>query len=154
MVVYLKELEFDAKNVGLMFTLTLLGDAVISILMTSNADKWGRRNTLILSAIISIFTGITFATQTNFWVLLIASTIGVISPSGNEIGPFMAIELSGMSLAVSHTLIRLGSTSFHAYIVTSIDRSYLSRSKKSMHLITTQHSELSIVSSSIGFDYP
>lgn len=85
---------------GLIFTLTLLGDAIISILLTSNADKWGRRNTLILSAIISIFTGITFATQTNFWVLLMASTIGVISPSGNEIGPFMAIELSGMSLAV------------------------------------------------------
>ena len=96
-MVYLKELDFDSKNVGLLFTLTLLGDAIISILMTSNADKWGRRKTLILSAFFSIFTAITFATQKNFWVLLIASTIGVISPSGNEIGPFMAIELSGMS---------------------------------------------------------
>ena len=92
---YLKELEFDATNVGLMFALTLAGDAVISIVMTTRADIWGRRKTLILSAFLSIFTGIAFASQRNFWVLLTAAVIGVISPSGNEIGPFLAIELSG-----------------------------------------------------------
>jgi MFS family permease len=92
---YLKELDLDATNVGLMFSLTLVGDAVISIVMTTRADIWGRRKTLIISAFLSIFTGIAFASQSNFWVLLIAAVIGVISPSGNEIGPFLAIELSG-----------------------------------------------------------
>ena len=97
LVVYLVELDFNPEDVGLMFTLTLLGDAIISILMTSQADKWGRRKTLIMSAVLAIFTSIMFASQSNFWVLLVSAIFGVISPSGNEIGPFMAIELSGNS---------------------------------------------------------
>ena len=116
----MKELDFDSKNVGLLFTLTLLGDAVISMTMTSNADKWGRRSTLIFSAVLSILTSVTFATQRNFWILLFASTIGVISPSGNEIGPFMAIELSGMSQFIQ-ILISFGSINFHAFDVIDID---------------------------------
>jgi MFS family permease len=95
LAVYLKELKLSAKDVGLMFSLTLIGDAVLSIAMTSRADKWGRRKTLILSSFFSIFTAVAFASQINFWILLTAAVIGVISPSGNDIGPFLAIELSG-----------------------------------------------------------
>jgi MFS family permease len=97
LVVYLEELGLTYNEVGLMFTLTLLGDAIISILMTSRADIWGRRLTLLLSSIFTIFTSIMFATMKNFWILLVSAIIGVISPSGNEIGPFMSIELSGLT---------------------------------------------------------
>ena len=96
LVVYLVELNFNPEDVGLMFTLTLLGDAIISIMLTSQADKIGRKKTLIVSSILAIFTSLMFASQSNFWVLLASAIVGVISPSGNEIGPFMAIELSGM----------------------------------------------------------
>lgn len=41
-----------------------------------------------------IMSGITFALVSNFWILLLAAVVGVISPSGNEIGPFRAIEES------------------------------------------------------------
>ena len=78
-----------------MFSLTLLGDAFLSIALTSRADKWGRRKTLVLSSFFSVFTAVVFASQSNFWILLIAAVVGVISPSGNEIGPFLAVELSG-----------------------------------------------------------
>jgi MFS family permease len=97
LVVYLAELGFPATDIGLLQTWTLLGDAIISIVMTSHADKIGRRTMLIAGALLSIVTSIVFATQRNFWVLLVSAIIGVISPSGNEIGPFMAIELSGLS---------------------------------------------------------
>lgn len=90
------ELDFSPEDVGLMFTLTLLGDAIISIVLTSQADKMGRKKTLMVSSILAIFTSLMFASQSNFWVLLVSAIVGVISPSGNEIGPFMAIELSGM----------------------------------------------------------
>lgn len=102
LVVYLEELGLTYNEVGLMFTLTLLGDAIISILMTSRADKWGRRLTLLLSSIFTIFTSIMFATMQNFWILLVSAIIGVISPSGNEIGPFMSIELSGKDIFYYH----------------------------------------------------
>ncbi|KAK3328191.1 major facilitator superfamily domain-containing protein [Cercophora scortea] len=39
-------------------------------------------------------SGIVFAVSSNYWILLVASVVGVISPSGNEIGPFRAVEES------------------------------------------------------------
>ena len=39
-------------------------------------------------------SGVIFALSGNYWVLLIAAILGVISPSGNEVGPFRAIEES------------------------------------------------------------
>jgi MFS family permease len=97
LVVYLTEVGFPIADVGWMFTLTLLGDALISIILTSRADYYGRRLTLIVGSVLSGLTSVIFLTQTNFYVLLIASILGVISPSGNELGPFMSIELSGLA---------------------------------------------------------
>jgi MFS family permease len=36
----------------------------------------------------------------NFWWLLLAATIGVISPTGNEVGPFLSIEQAALSQLV------------------------------------------------------
>ena len=95
--IYLSKLNFTDSDIGLMFTLTLVGDAIMSIFLTSIADRFGRKQTLIIGSALSIFTSITFATQSSFGILLISAIIGVISPSGNEIGPFMAIEISALS---------------------------------------------------------
>jgi MFS family permease len=45
--------------------------------------------------------GVAFASTTNFLLLLIAGTIGVLSPSGNEVGPFLSIEQAALSHVVS-----------------------------------------------------
>lgn len=97
LVVYLTELGMPVSSVGWLFSLTLLGDAVISLFLTSRADVFGRRATLIIGSVLSGVTSVIFLTQNNFIVLLIAGVIGVISPSGNEIGPFMAVELSALA---------------------------------------------------------
>ncbi len=36
-----------------------------------------------------------------FWLLVVAGTIGVISPSGNEVGPFLSIEQAALSHVVT-----------------------------------------------------
>jgi len=97
LVLYLNELGMTQEDVGLLFTLTLLGDAGISLFMTSHADKYGRKRSLLIGASLSALTCTVFVVSTNFWVLLVAAIFGVISPSGNEVGPFMAIELSALS---------------------------------------------------------
>jgi MFS family permease len=56
---------------------------------------------LIFSSLLAFATGIILSTQNNFWVILLTAIIGVISPSGNDIGPFMAIEISALSEVVS-----------------------------------------------------
>ncbi|MBI3538340.1 MAG: MFS transporter, partial [Chloroflexi bacterium] len=44
-----------------------------------------------------LFAGMAFAFTKNFFILAIAAIIGVISPSGNEIGPFLSIEQASLS---------------------------------------------------------
>ena len=44
-----------------------------------------------------ILAGILFASTENFFLLLAAATIGIISPSGYEVGPFLSIEQSALS---------------------------------------------------------
>ena len=94
---YLSALHFAPTSIGLLFTVTLIGDASISLYLTSNADVMGRRKMLLIGAALSVATSFVFALSSSYWVLLIAATLGVISPAGSEVGPFMAIELSCIS---------------------------------------------------------
>ena len=97
LAVYFQELGFSDEQIGLFMTLTLLGDVVISLLLTLVADALGRRRTLLLGAVAMAISGAIFATTSNYIALLMAAIIGVISPSGNEIGPFRAVEESTLA---------------------------------------------------------
>jgi MFS family permease len=103
LVLYLASIHLDEHRIGLLLSLTLLGDVVLSLYLTTRADHLGRRRTLIVGALLMIGAAIVFALTHNFTLLLIAATIGVISPSGNEVGPFLAIEQVALTQsAASH----------------------------------------------------
>ncbi|KAK3048168.1 hypothetical protein LTR09_010507 [Extremus antarcticus] len=97
LVTYLSALDVSNKLIGLFMTLTLFGDVVISFFLTLIADQLGRRNVLALGAILMVASGIVFAQATNYYILLAAAILGVITPSGNEIGPFRAVEESAIA---------------------------------------------------------
>jgi MFS family permease len=97
LILYLSEVGLDDRRIGLLLTLTLLGDIAISLWLTTTADRLGRRRTLILGSLLMLVAGVAFALTSNFWVLLAAATVGVISPSGNEVGPFLPIEQAALS---------------------------------------------------------
>jgi len=92
LVLYLRALGYAEARVGVLLAFTLLGDAAISLTITTRADRLGRRRMLLLGAGLMVFGGAGMAVFDNFWLLLAAAIIGVLSPSGNEIGPFLAIE--------------------------------------------------------------
>jgi MFS family permease len=100
LVLYLAQLGLSENEIGLLLTLTLIGDTAISLWITTWADRIGRQWMLLLGAGLMIFAGILFALTTNFALLLAAATIGVISPSGNEVGPFLSIEQAALSQIV------------------------------------------------------
>ena len=100
LVLYLVQVGLSEPQIGLLLTLTLIGDTIISLWITTNADRIGRRQMLMVGAILMIFAGIIFAFTRSFVVLLITATLGVISPSGYEVGPFLAIEQSALSQIV------------------------------------------------------
>lgn len=97
LVLYLAQVGLNEMQVGLLLTLTLIGDTIISLWITTNADRIGRRRMLIVGAALMIFAGVLFALTRNFVFLLITATLGVISPSGYEVGPFLAIEQAALS---------------------------------------------------------
>lgn len=94
LALFLAALRIPESRIGLFMTLTLLGDVAISLVLTIVADGIGRRRMLALGALLMAGSGVVFAVSSNYWVLLAAAVFGVISPSGNEIGPFRAIEES------------------------------------------------------------
>lgn len=101
LALFFQEQGFSDEQIGMFMTLTLLGDVIVSLLLTLIADSLGRRRTLLLGAVSMALSGTVFATTSNYAALLIAAILGVISPSGNEIGPFRAVEESTLAHLVS-----------------------------------------------------
>ena len=101
LVFYLVSLGLDESQTGLLLSLTLAGDVIVSLFLTTHADRFGRRRMLIVGAALMAGAGVAFACTHNYFFLLLAGTIGVISPSGNEVGPFISIEQAALSHVVS-----------------------------------------------------
>ena len=97
LVIYLTGLGLSGSQTGLLLTLTLAGDTAISLWLTTRADRFGRRCTPLIGAALMAAAGLAFALTRNFFFLVVAGTIGVISPSGNEVGPFLSIEQAALS---------------------------------------------------------
>lgn len=101
LVLFLSRLGFTGAQIGLLLTLTLLGDVAISLWLTAHADRWGRRKTLVAGAVLMALGGALMALDARFAVLTLAATIGVISPTGSEVGPFLAVEQACLAQEVS-----------------------------------------------------
>jgi MFS family permease len=99
LVFHLAAVGLGEARIGLLLTLTLLGDTALSLLVTTRADRAGRRRMLRFGAVMMLLAGVLFAVTRDFWLLLLAATAGIISPSGNEVGPFLAIEQAALSQA-------------------------------------------------------
>jgi MFS family permease len=100
LVLYLAALGLGGFEIGILLTLTLVGDTLISLWLTTNADRLGRRRVLVAGAVLMILAAVLFALTREYALLVLAATIGVISPSGNEVGPFLAVEQASLSQIV------------------------------------------------------
>ncbi len=101
LVLYLAEVGLSEQEIGLLLTMTLIGDTGISLWITTRADRIGRKRMLIAGAALMLLGGLVFTITSNFLLLLLAATVGVLSPSGNEVGPFLAIEQAALAEIVT-----------------------------------------------------
>jgi MFS family permease len=101
LALYLASAGLNEREIGLLLTLTLIGDVVISLWITTNADRIGRRRMLTAGAALMILAGVIFSLTGNFILLILAAIIGIISPSGGEIGPMLPIEQAGLTQIVA-----------------------------------------------------
>lgn len=97
LALFFNELKVSDSSIGLFLTLTLVGDVILSLVISLVADKVGRRRTLLFGASLMVLAGVTFFLSENYWVLLPAAIVGVLSATGGDTGPFRAIEESTVS---------------------------------------------------------
>ena len=89
---YLDAQGLSVASIGWIFTAALAGGAVRTIVITAVADSYGRRSLLIIGAVLMAVAGCIFAISNDPILLTFAAIFGTISPSGKEVGPFLAIE--------------------------------------------------------------
>jgi MFS family permease len=97
LVLYLDAAGLDPLAIGAVLTLTLVGDTVVSLWLTTHADRIGRRLVLVVGSLLVVLAGAVFAATDWLPLLIIAGIVGVISPTGNEVGPFLAVEQAALT---------------------------------------------------------
>jgi MFS family permease len=97
LALYLAARGLSDWGIGLLLSATLLGDAAITLWLTTIADRFGRRRTLLLGAGLMVLAGAVFVLTDQPLLLALAAIIGVISPSGYEIGPFLSVEQAALT---------------------------------------------------------
>jgi MFS family permease len=100
LVLHLAAAGVPDATIGLLLTLTLLGDVVVSLAVTTRADRIGRRRMLAIGGVLLALAGLAFATTTVLALLAAGAIVGVLSPSGNEAGPFLPLEQAALAQAL------------------------------------------------------
>ena len=89
----------NGTQIGTFLTMTLLGDAAISYMLVIMADRIGRRRVLVIGSLLMTLAGTVFAFSKNYYLLLFAAVVGVISPGAHEVGPFRAVQVCVFSVS-------------------------------------------------------
>lgn len=83
---------FSAAAIGALVTVSLAGDFVGTLVIGHYADRWGRRRTLVILALLMALTGLIFGFARWYPLLLLAAFGGTLGTSASETAPFLPIE--------------------------------------------------------------
>jgi MFS family permease len=89
---YLEKLGLGAFEIGVVFSSAMAGSAIMTILWSFYADRYGRRKTVGTMALLMALGGLLFALTNNFWLLLLGTFTGTISATSSEVGSFITVE--------------------------------------------------------------
>ena len=103
LALYLARIGLSEGQIGLLLTLSLVGDALLALAITLAADRVGRRRMLLLGAGMMFLGGAVFALTSDVVLLMVGAFVGTISPSGKEVGPFLSIEQAMLAQAAPGT---------------------------------------------------
>src|SRR3984893_2908733 len=83
---------FSPAAIGILITVSLVGDMVGTYVIGLVTDTWGRRRTLALLSLLMAATGVIFGLVTSYPALLVAAFFGTLAPSASEPAPFLPID--------------------------------------------------------------
>jgi MFS family permease len=90
--VYLDKLGMGPVEIGLIFTTAIGGSALMTILWSLVADRYGRRRTIATMALLMAGGGLSFALTSDVWWLVVGAFTGTISATSSEVGIFQTVE--------------------------------------------------------------
>jgi MFS family permease len=99
--VYLLELGYNALQVGVIATATLLGSGVLALGIGLHAYRFHYRTLLLAAAMLMAATGAGFALVTDFWPLLVIAIVGTLNPSSGDVSVFLPLEHAVLSRVVA-----------------------------------------------------
>lgn len=82
----------SAAEIGAILTIALVTGAVFSFATDTLVKHLGRRATLVTAALAMAATGVILALARDPSLFVLAAMLGTLSPGGQEVGPFAAIE--------------------------------------------------------------
>ncbi len=97
LALHLEKRGFGMAAFGLLVTLTLLGDAALTLGLATFGGRLGKKRVLLGSAVFLSIGLVVFALSSDPAVLWVTATIGILSPSGGEAGPATAIEQAALA---------------------------------------------------------
>ena len=89
---YLLALGLETVHVGLLSTATLLGSAVMTLLVGTWGHRWHGAHLLRMAAILMGLTGLAFALLSDFWPLAVVAFVGTLNPSSGDVSVFLPLE--------------------------------------------------------------
>jgi len=90
--VVLANAGFAPVAIGILITVSLIGDFVGTYVIGLVADHFGRRRTLFILALLMAGTGAVFGLTNVYALLLLAAFFGTLGTSASETAPFLPIE--------------------------------------------------------------
>jgi MFS family permease len=90
--VYLLSLGFDALQVGIIATASLLGSSLLTIAVGFLGSRHDHRRLLIAAASLMVATGVAFAVIHDYGLLLVVAFAGTVNPSSGSVSVFVPLE--------------------------------------------------------------
>ncbi len=90
--VYMAQLGFQPFAIGVVLTITVFTSAVYTLGISFVADRFGRKRTLIIFALMDFIAGSVLFLSAAWWAPIIAGIVGNMTVGAGEVGPFLSIE--------------------------------------------------------------
>lgn len=105
LALFLAKRGLSATEIGFVFTATMVEDALLTMLLSAVAARVGPVRVMLFTAPLIAVGGVLLAASNDKWLLLLGAVLGTLSPTGQEAGPFTAMEQ-----ALLPRTVRSGST--------------------------------------------
>jgi MFS family permease len=89
---YMTALGYDAVAVGIVATASLLGTALLTLIVGWIAPRHDLRALLIFGAALMAATGLAFPNVEHFILIALVAFIGTVNPSGGDLGVLVPLE--------------------------------------------------------------